>query len=300
MTVIGTSSTLHESEEHIALLDCFLLGIDLLPFIDLIPETDLEPVIERIYLSLALLRDTDFDPVIPDELKFSSKDLEEIRKESATVTIPEWVLDWLSKLRRDTRFERLSDWRWRSIVKLLQTSAWTNGRREVSIADCWLLKYCITCIGAEATELDWFPCPEDIQRSSANDDLVSLFEKALEHHESIIKKIPADELLLDDDDETAYLDSSFFTRLEALKNADIRDVLSQIESSLSDTLVYFERLKAQRFQYDRDFPAQVWDESFAAFLSNWFDLRFESTKDEIQGLQAVRDGFNKLLAEQPS
>ncbi|MGB7441834.1 MAG: hypothetical protein WA919_12255 [Coleofasciculaceae cyanobacterium] len=37
----------------------------------------------------------------------------------------------------------VSDRRWRKIVKLLKTSAYTEGRSEVSIWDCWLVKYCV-------------------------------------------------------------------------------------------------------------------------------------------------------------
>jgi MoxR-like ATPase len=37
----------------------------------------------------------------------------------------------------------VSDRRWRKIVRLLRTSAFLNGRREVDLMDCFLIKHCI-------------------------------------------------------------------------------------------------------------------------------------------------------------
>jgi MoxR-like ATPase len=280
MTVIGTSSTRPESEEHKALLDRFLLSYPMYPVRQ-----------DKVRSPLTLI---DSDPSIPDELKFSSKDLEEIRKESATVTVPEGLLHWLSTLREKDFFPPplfgpnrdndvnprlfVSDRRRRRIVKLLQTSAWTNGRRDVSIADCWLLTYC-------TVPQNFSLWSRYLELTYVTESDIQAFEGALRDYESIEARVG------DDLDHKASV------------SASIRATHSQIESYLSDTLKKVERWKACRDQADRDCPAQLWDDLFVT-IARGLDSSIKETMERIQRLEAIRDRFNKLLdkllAEQPS
>ena len=68
-----------------------------------------------------------------------------MRDSAEAVRVPNDVLAMLGDLRKWCSAESIpvSDRRWRKVVKLLQTSALTNGRDTVSIWDCWLLQHCI-------------------------------------------------------------------------------------------------------------------------------------------------------------
>jgi len=60
------------------------------------------------------------------------------------VTLPEEVRALLKAFRAflEEQGIAVSDRRWRKIVYLLQVSAWSHGRTEVSVWDAWLLQHC--------------------------------------------------------------------------------------------------------------------------------------------------------------
>ena len=132
LAAIGASNELPEGDELAALFDRFLLRLHV------------GPVTSEGFGALLGLRGNAI-PVIPQELKLSAADLDQVRVRADAVDVPEDVVAMLADLRKFCVAEELpvSDRRWRKIVKLLQVSALTNGRDAVSIWDCWLLQHCL-------------------------------------------------------------------------------------------------------------------------------------------------------------
>ena len=132
LAAVGASNELPEGEELAALFDRFLLRLYV------------GPVSGEGFGELLALRGN-APPEIPERLKLSAAELEEVRVNADAITVPEDVVALLMELRLFCAKEALpvSDRRWRKVVKLLQVSALTNGRDEVSIWDCWLLQHCL-------------------------------------------------------------------------------------------------------------------------------------------------------------
>ena len=132
MAVVGASNELPEGEELDALFDRFLLRLHV------------GPVSKDEFPGLLKLRG-DAAPDVPDALKLNRADLDAVRKIAGDVRVPDDVVALLCDLREWCAAKEIpvSDRRWRKVVKLLQTSALTNGRDTVSIWDCWLLQHCL-------------------------------------------------------------------------------------------------------------------------------------------------------------
>ena len=130
--VVGASNELPEGEELDALFDRFLLRLHV------------DPVSSEGFSDLLKLPDPT-EPNVPQELVLTKDDLADLQKSAKNVSVPDDVLKLLEDLRKWCNAEKIkvSDRRWRKVVKLLQTSALTNGRDEVSIWDCWLLQHCL-------------------------------------------------------------------------------------------------------------------------------------------------------------
>jgi len=132
IAVIGASNELPEGQELDALYDRFLLRLHV------------TPVSSDAFQALLSIRDT--GPLsIPTEMRLSEQDRIFIGTYANTLAVPEDVIALLSSLREWCIAEEMdvSDRRWRKILKLLRVSAASNGRKEVSIWDCWLLQHCI-------------------------------------------------------------------------------------------------------------------------------------------------------------
>ena len=132
VAVIGASNELPEGEELVALYDRFLLRLHV------------GPVGEEGFMQLLNLRGEP-SPEIDLGLRLTTEDLLAVRQASQAVVLAPEVTKLLVELRAFCQAEGIpvSDRRWRKIVKLLQTSAVTNGRNEASIWDCWLLQHCL-------------------------------------------------------------------------------------------------------------------------------------------------------------
>ena len=130
--VVAASNELPEGEELDALFDRFLLRLHV------------APVSDGSFPDLLKLRG-DTEPEVPGELRLPTNELTEIRELAEDVRVPDEMLTLLGDLRAWCMAEEIpvSDRRWRKTVKLLQTSALTNGRDSVSIWDCWLLQHCL-------------------------------------------------------------------------------------------------------------------------------------------------------------
>jgi MoxR-like ATPase len=130
--VIGASNELPEGEELNALYDRFLL------------RCGVPPVSPDGFDALLDLRST--GAAEPDAgLRLTRAELEQFRELARAVTVPVEVKALLKALRAflETQKIAVSDRRWRKIVYLLQVSALSHGRMEVSIWDGWLLQHCV-------------------------------------------------------------------------------------------------------------------------------------------------------------
>lgn len=132
VAVIGASNELPEGEELDALFDRFLLRLHV------------GPVTKGGFFTLLGLRGQS-TPDVPDHLKLSEHELRVVQEVAEAVEVPEDVVALLCDLRDWCTSQEIavSDRRWRKVVKLLQVSAATNGRVQVSIWDCWLLQHCL-------------------------------------------------------------------------------------------------------------------------------------------------------------
>ena len=146
MAVVGASNELPEGEELDALFDRFLLRLHV------------GPVSKDGFPDLLKLRG-DAAPNVPDALKLTRADLDGVQKTAGDVRVPDEVAALLCDLREWCAAEEItvSDRRWRKVVKLLQTSARTNGRETVSIWDCWLLQHCLWSDAEDRMKIyDWY------------------------------------------------------------------------------------------------------------------------------------------------
>ena len=146
VAVVGASNELPEGEELDALFDRFLLRLHV------------GPVSKDAFPGLLKLRD-DVEVNIPEELGLTEGDLDAVRKEAEKVQVPDGVMALLCDLREWCIAEEIwvSDRRWRKVVKLLQTSAWTSGLDAVSVWDCWLLQHCLWGETDEREKIyDWY------------------------------------------------------------------------------------------------------------------------------------------------
>ncbi len=131
VSVVGASNELPEGEELAALYDRFLLRLHV------------GPVSDEGFGGLLGLRG-EAAPSIPESLQLSGEELSRLRAQAQEVTLSEDVQALLQDLRRWMVEQQIpvSDRRWRKIVSLLQMSALTEGRSEVSVWDAWLLQHC--------------------------------------------------------------------------------------------------------------------------------------------------------------
>ncbi len=132
VAVIGASNELPSKDELGALYDRFLLRLYVGP-------------VSRAGFPMLLGLRGETEVGLPGAWRLDLVDLKQIREAAERVEVPPGVESLLCALREHCTAEKLrvSDRRWRKVVKLLQVSAWTNGREQVSIWDCWLLQHCL-------------------------------------------------------------------------------------------------------------------------------------------------------------
>ena len=176
MAVVGASNELPESAELDALFDRFLLRLHV------------GPVTKRGFPNLLRVAD-DTSPDVPSDVMLTRRDLEELQRAAANVHVPDDVLTLLCELREwcDAEDILVSDRRWRKVVKLLQTSALTNGRDAVSIWDCWLLQHCLWSDIEEREGInDWYTARVGVTSSEPSQlvRLVNVYEQKLRKDKS--------------------------------------------------------------------------------------------------------------------
>ena len=146
IAVIGASNELPEGDELAALFDRFLLRLHV------------GSVTKDGFRDLLRLRGH-ATPEIPQAARLTVADLDAIAAAAGAVVVKPDVEAMLCELREWCTAESIavSDRRWRKVVKLLQVSALTNGRGEVSIWDCWLLQHCLWDDAEDQAKVyDWY------------------------------------------------------------------------------------------------------------------------------------------------
>lgn len=146
LAVVGASNELPQGEELDALYDRFLLRLHI------------DPVSKSGFRALIGLRG-ESTPTVPAAWKLTEQDLRSVQEVAQSIEVPADVVTLLCELRDWCVAEKLrvSDRRWRKVVKLLQVSAATNGRTRVSVWDCWLLQHCLWDAPEQRNKVyDWY------------------------------------------------------------------------------------------------------------------------------------------------
>ncbi len=296
MAVIGASNELPEGEELDALFDRFLLRLYV------------GPVSQDEFPSLLKLRG-DAAPDVPDALKLTRADLDTVQKAAGKVGVPEDVEGLLCDLREWCAAEEItvSDRRWRKVVKLLQTSALTNGRETVSIWDCWLLQHCLWSDVEDRVKIyDWYAS----RAGTAAEEptrlvrIVNAWEGKLEKtkEKRSLKNIPKTK-----EEMEAAMDANHKQALKEMEAA--RKILSEAEklseaeykNTLENLLNVPGRFKAESPFMKSTKDESVYDEHTIAELDDLrialesyrrgIDQRIESFEDDIRSHLWVTDDF---------
>lgn len=146
LTVIAASNELPSGGEMNALLDRFLLRLDV------------QPVSKDNFNKLLDLQAN--TPDVPEHLQLSPERLAAFAKHAEeTVNLTDEIIALLWELRQWCTNHGLvvSDRRWKKIARLLRVSAAAHGRGEVSIHDCWVIQFCV-CQSLEHKKafIEWY------------------------------------------------------------------------------------------------------------------------------------------------
>ena len=171
IAVVGASNELPESEELNALFDRFLF------------RYHVPPVSSESFPNL--LKVPGNEPTIAPEFRFTADELRQIQREAEEeVALPPNVRDMLGKLRAWCQAENIivSDRRWRKIVTMLKMSAHSNGRKEVSLWDAWLVQHCVWDKPEQQEKVHkWYEERAGMSSEANNHDLVSMIVQLEKH-----------------------------------------------------------------------------------------------------------------------
>ena len=133
ISAVAASNELPDESELEALYDRFLI------------RYQVQPVSEQQFKELLLLSSETALDSLQEPDKLTPAEIKHIQQQSQKIVLPDEVIQLLSVMRdylKDNN-QYISDRRWRKVVKLLKVSAYTNGQKQVSIWDCWLLQHCL-------------------------------------------------------------------------------------------------------------------------------------------------------------
>ena len=253
--LIGASNELPEGEELDALFDRFLLRLHV------------EPVSSDGFSELIRLSEVPA-PDVPEQQRLTREDLADFRNRAKGVEVPDEVLALLEDLRKWCADEkiRVSDRRWWKTVKLLKTSALTNGQDRVSIWDCWLLQYCLWRDRQQKEKIyEWYASRVGAAADTPAQVIrfLNVWEKRLRH----------------DREQRVQLVDTKGSRL--YKDRDGKDTTSELEQKVNDKglpLFKVSRKLIRRDNGDRDgeYTADELDQLYVKYSSA---RRFEKFKN---------------------
>lgn len=145
---------------------------------------------------LTLLCGTPEDCIIPDNIKISSDELENIKADIAKVVVPNMIAETVFSIRKaliDRKKEMaegsdvtksdlveppyVSDRRWKKVVWIMKTSAFLNGRNAVDCSDCLLMDHMLWDNDEQIFSVQKL-VSEAIANSIRHDGLPGIVEKA--------------------------------------------------------------------------------------------------------------------------
>ncbi|WP_261904048.1 AAA family ATPase [Vibrio fortis] len=131
ISVVAASNELPEGEELSALYDRFILRSYVSPVSDESFEQLLNGTLKK------------FDPELNVRLKLD--DLDEVQKLAEKVELTAATIEACKEFKNYLKSQdiKVSDRRWRKLVKLIKVSAFTSGFNETSIYDTWILPHCL-------------------------------------------------------------------------------------------------------------------------------------------------------------
>ena len=137
ISLIGASNELpFENDELTALYDRFLIRA----VVGYVSDDEIETLLDVKEINME----------IPEEIKFTESDLNEIKNESEKIKITSGIKKTIIQIRQDYNkifaedpHEIISDRKLVKIVKLLKISAYLNGRGKVDFSDLMLLTNCL-------------------------------------------------------------------------------------------------------------------------------------------------------------
>lgn len=103
------------------------------------------------FLKMITTKQDVYADTIPENLKISENELEIWQEQIDEVEVPEEVLNVVQILKHqieeyNTNTEQkilVYDRRWKKIIRILRSSAFLNGRKEVDLMDCFLMVHCL-------------------------------------------------------------------------------------------------------------------------------------------------------------
>ncbi|EJB8415124.1 TPA: AAA family ATPase [Vibrio vulnificus] len=131
ISVVAASNELPYGEELSALYDRFIL------------RSYVSPVSDESFEQLLNGTLKEFDPELNVRLKLD--DLDEVQKLAEKVELTAATIEACKEFKNYLRSQdiKVSDRRWRKLVKLIKVSAFTSGFNETSIYDTWILPHCL-------------------------------------------------------------------------------------------------------------------------------------------------------------
>jgi MoxR-like ATPase len=170
ISVIGASNEVPLEEALMAFYDRFLIRVPV------------GPVSDAAFSQLLVLG----TPAVHSAPRLSRAELSAWLAQRDTVTLPADVTSHLHVLREHLKDTQLavSDRRWRQLIGLLRTAAFTQGRERIEPLDLWLIPYALAPQPAQVAGLrQWFV--EHVAQAAPQDPVwltraVEAFEKQLE------------------------------------------------------------------------------------------------------------------------
>jgi MoxR-like ATPase len=131
ISVVAASNELPEGEELSALYDRFIL------------RSYVPPVSDESFFELLSGSLKEFEPELNFRLKLD--DLDEVQKLAEKVELTDATIEACKEFKNYLKSQdiKVSDRRWRKLVKLMKVSAFTSGLNETSIYDTWILPHCL-------------------------------------------------------------------------------------------------------------------------------------------------------------
>ncbi|MCU8246851.1 AAA family ATPase [Vibrio vulnificus] len=131
ISVVAASNELPYGEELSALYDRFIL------------RSYVSPVSDESFEQLLNGTLKEFDPELNVRLKLD--DLDEVQKLAEKVELTAATIEACKEFKNYLKLQetKVSDRRWRKLVKLMKVSAFTSGFNETSVYDTWILPHCL-------------------------------------------------------------------------------------------------------------------------------------------------------------